>query len=89
MDARHGVLIVVPVPASDESAGDVDEAIERAVADAEAQGIRGKAVTPFLLTRVSELTSGASLRANQALLVHNARTAGLNARELSGLRMKN
>jgi len=85
MDARHGVLIVVPVPAADASAGDVDAAIDRAVADADAQGIKGKALTPFLLTRVSELSGGASQRTNQALLVHNARTAGLIARELTDL----
>jgi pseudouridine-5'-phosphate glycosidase len=85
MNARHGVLVVVPVPASEASASDVDAAIERAVADADAQRIRGKAVTPFLLTRVSELSGGASQRANQALLVHNARTAGLIARELAVL----
>jgi pseudouridine-5'-phosphate glycosidase len=84
MDARHGVLVVVPVP-SEAAAGDVDAAIERAVADADAQRIRGKAVTPFLLQRVSELSGGASQRANQALLVHNARTAGLIARELTAL----
>jgi pseudouridine-5'-phosphate glycosidase len=86
MKARHGVLVVVPVPAADESTSDVEQAIERAVAEADAQGIRGKAVTPFLLNRVSELSGGESQRANQALLVHNARTAGLIARELSGLR---
>jgi pseudouridine-5'-phosphate glycosidase len=85
MDARHGVLVVVPVPASEASTGDVDAAIARAVADAEAQRIRGKQVTPFLLRRVSELSGGASQRANQALLVHNARTAGLIARELTAL----
>ena len=88
MDVRHGVLVVVPVPASEEASGDVDEAIERAIADAEAQRIRGKAVTPFLLKRVAELSGGASQRTNQALLVHNARTAGLIARELTGLRGK-
>ena len=53
--------------------------------DADAQGIRGKALTPFLLKRVSELSAGASQRTNQALLVHNARTAGVIARELTAL----
>jgi pseudouridine-5'-phosphate glycosidase len=85
IDARHGVLVVVPLPASEASAGDVDLAIERAVAEAEAQRIRGKALTPFLLKRVSELSGGASQRANEALLVHNARMAGLIARELAAL----
>jgi pseudouridylate synthase len=84
MNAQHGVLIVVPVP-EEASAGDVDAAIEGALADADAQRIRGKALTPFLLNRVSELSGGAALRANQALLVHNARTAGLIARELTPL----
>ena len=83
MNARHGVLVVVPVPASDAAAVDVDAAIERAVAEADAQRIRGKALTPFLLKRVSELSGGASQRANQALLVHNARTASLIAVELA------
>jgi pseudouridylate synthase len=85
LNARHGILVVVPVPASDASAGDVDEAIDRAVAEAEAQGMRGPAVTPFLLRRVAELSGGASLRVNQALLVHNARIAALIAAELTAL----
>lgn len=85
LGAQHGVLVVVPVPEADASDNDIHSAIENAVADAEAQHIRGKAVTPFLLKRVSDLTGGASLRTNRALLVHNARTAGLIARELAGL----
>jgi pseudouridylate synthase len=85
MAAQHGVLVVVPVPESDASIGDMDAAIDRAVSDADAQGIRGKALTPFLLKRVSELSAGASQRTNQALLVHNARTAGAIARELTAL----
>jgi pseudouridine-5'-phosphate glycosidase len=85
MDARHGVLVVVPVPAAEASTDDIDAAIDGAVADADAQGVHGKALTPFLLKRVSELSGGAALRSNQALLVHNARTAGLIARELSTL----
>ncbi len=85
IDAQHGILVVVPAPTSDAATAGIDEAIDRAVADADAQRIRGKAVTPFLLTRVSELTGGASLRANQALLVHNASVAGLIAYELHAL----
>ena len=85
MGARHGVLIVVPVPEAEPSVGDVDAAIDRAVADADAKGIKGKALTPFLLKRVSELSGGASQRTNQALLVHNARTAALVARQLTAI----
>lgn len=87
MDAQHGVLIVVPVPEAEASTDAVDAAIDRAVADAEAQGVHGKALTPFLLKRVAELSDGASLRSNRALLVHNARIAGLIACELSTLAM--
>lgn len=86
MDARHGVLIVVPVPEADEALG-IDDVIERAVAEADVQGIRGKELTPFLLRHVSELSGGASQRANQALLVHNARTSALIAQELADLRL--
>jgi pseudouridine-5'-phosphate glycosidase len=85
MDARHGVLIVVPVPESEASDGDIDAAIEGAVADAEAQRIRGKAVTPFLLKQVSERTGSSALRANKALLIHNARVAAAIAVELAML----
>jgi len=53
----------------------VDGAIQTALAEAELRGIRGQDVTPFLLARVSELTSGASLEANLALLRNNARLA--------------
>ena len=49
--------------------------IARAVADAEAQGVAGKAVTPFLLGRIFELTGGRSLDANIALVLNNARLA--------------
>jgi pseudouridine-5'-phosphate glycosidase len=53
----------------------VDGAIQTALAEAESQGIRGQSVTPFLLARVSELTSGASLETNLELLKNNARLA--------------
>jgi pseudouridine-5'-phosphate glycosidase len=53
----------------------VDGAIHTALAEAELQGIRGQDVTPFLLARVSELTSRASLEANLELLKNNAHLA--------------
>ncbi len=71
-----GTLVAIPVPTEDElPAADAEAAIATALAEAEVQGIKGKAVTPFLLTRVSELTGEASLRANVALLLNNARVA--------------
>jgi pseudouridine-5'-phosphate glycosidase len=79
-----GILVAVPVPTEDElPASEAEDAIVRALAEAEAQGITGKAVTPFLLARVSGLTGEASLRANVALLLNNARVASAIAVALS------
>lgn len=73
---QHGIVVAVPVPADDElPEADAETAIAKAAEEAEAQGIHGKEVTPFLLKRVTELTEGESRRANIALLVNNARTA--------------
>lgn len=68
-----GVVIGVPIP--DEAALDaeaVEAAIAQAVTEAEAHGVRGKDLTPFLLARMEVLTGGASLAANRALLLNNA-----------------
>jgi len=76
LEIEGGVLVAVPVPAGlelDATAGEA--AIQAALADAERDGIRGKAITPFLLERVNQLTGGESLRANVALLENNARVA--------------
>lgn len=84
MDARHGVLVVVPVPEEAEfPAEDAEAAIRQATSEADLRGIHGKAVTPFLLERVAELTGGATRAANVALLINCARHAGLIARELT------
>lgn len=76
MNARHGILVTVPVP--EDVAMDpqmAEEAIVQATAEAEAQGIHGRYVTPFMLARVAELTSNVSKRANTALLANNASIA--------------
>lgn len=70
-----GVLIACPPPTSDADESVLDAAIAQAVDEAEQQGVRGVDVTPFLLRRVAELSEGASLRANLALLYNNARIA--------------
>ncbi len=68
-----GLLVAVPVPEADEiPASEIEPAIEQAVAEAAQQGLRSAAVTPFLLTRISQLTGERSLRANLALLKNNA-----------------
>jgi pseudouridine-5'-phosphate glycosidase len=77
------LLVCVPVPEADElPAAEADVAIARAVKDAEARGVSGKDLTPFLLTRLVELTGGRARRANEALLLNNARVAARIARAL-------
>jgi pseudouridine-5'-phosphate glycosidase len=72
-----GILVCAPVPETEALAGDVARAaVEQAVAEAEAAGIHGPATTPWLLARIAEITDGASIRANTALIVNDARVAG-------------
>jgi pseudouridine-5'-phosphate glycosidase len=71
-----GLVVGNPIPSEHELPADLhDAALATALADAAAAGIRGRAVTPFLLERMRVLTGDASLRANEALLLHNARVA--------------
>jgi pseudouridine-5'-phosphate glycosidase len=72
-----GILVCVPVPAADALPDDVAHAaVERAVAEAEVAAIGGPALTPWLLGRIAEITDGASVRANTALIVNDALVAG-------------
>ena len=65
--------IGVPVPAAAEAEGArIERAIKRALAEAEEQGVSGSRLTPFMLRRVKELTGGASLETNIALVKNNA-----------------
>ncbi|HOX48309.1 MAG TPA: pseudouridine-5'-phosphate glycosidase [Spirochaetales bacterium] len=86
MGLRGGVVVANPVPESE--AMDplvIDEAIARALAEAEAEGVKGKEVTPFLLAKVKELTGGESLESNIALVLNNARLAARIAAAYSRL----
>ena len=68
-----GIVIANPIPTAVEiPAAEISGHIEHALADADARGIRGKDITPFLLGRIVELTGGASLEANIALVRNNA-----------------
>lgn len=68
-----GVVLSTPVPKAEAMASDeIDALTQQALAEATAQGITGKAVTPFLLARIKALTSGRSLTTNIALIKHNA-----------------
>ncbi|NKB88046.1 MAG: pseudouridine-5-phosphate glycosidase [Acidobacteria bacterium] len=78
-----GVVVANPVPAEDAlEPSTVDGAITVALAECEAAGVTGKAITPFLLARVAEITGKESLAANISLILHNARLATEIARLL-------
>lgn len=71
-----GLLVAVPIPEADEiPSAEIEPAIQQALLDATEQGLRSAEVTPFLLTRIAELTGERSLTANLALLKNNARVA--------------
>ncbi len=79
-----GILVVQPPPAGLAiDAAQVEGWIRDALADADARGIRGGAVTPHLLGFLSRASDGRTLRVNVGLIVENARTAGAIARALS------
>jgi len=76
-----GVLVANPVPEKDEMPREIyEDALAQALADVARQGVRGRAVTPFLLERLRVLTGDRSVATNRALLVDNARVAA----ELAG-----
>jgi pseudouridine-5'-phosphate glycosidase len=82
--STSAALICVPCPESDALPTDeVEQAIELAEREAVATGVRGPALSPFLLSRLAELTSGRTLKANLALLRNNARVAAEIALALS------
>jgi pseudouridine-5'-phosphate glycosidase len=78
-----GILIANPVPEDQEiPASEMDGYIQAAQRAAEALGVTGKAVTPFLLSKILELTGGRSLKTNIALVENNARLAARIAKAL-------
>jgi pseudouridylate synthase len=84
---KAAVLLCNPVPdgfAMDER--EVADAVRACEAAATEAGVRGKAVTPFLLSCLAERTGGASLETNLALLESNARLAGEVAAAVSAAR---
>lgn len=76
LDGGNGMLLTVPVPAADAlDPAEAERVIANAAQAADAAGITGSAVTPFVLQRVVEETDGRALRANKALLINNAKIA--------------
>ena len=82
MGLKSGMLVTNPIP--EEFAmpkAVIDAAIDQAIGECNAKGIKGKETTPFLLARVSELTGGDSLSSNIRLVFNNAKVAALTAVE--------
>ncbi|HML51832.1 MAG TPA: pseudouridine-5'-phosphate glycosidase [Propionicimonas sp.] len=79
-----GLVIANPIPVADEiPEAEIGALINQAVAEAERKGIIGAAITPYLLGRIVELSEGESLRANIALVKHNAQVGARIAVEFS------
>jgi pseudouridylate synthase len=71
-----GMVIANPIPKEFEMDPDqIGKSIDEAVAEADRQGVRGKALTPFILSRLHRVTEGKSLAANKQLVYSNARVA--------------
>ena len=80
MGLKSGMLVTNPIP--EEFAmpkATIDAAIEQAIGECNAKGIKGKETTPFLLARVAELTGGDSLASNIRLVFNNAKVAAQTA----------
>jgi len=71
---KSGLVVANPIPEKYALPKDyMDRIIEESIKEAEKAGIRGKALTPFLLNKINELSEGKSLKANIQLLKNNAR----------------
>ena len=81
---KGGVLVANPIPEADAlDADEINGRIAAAIADAEAQRVARKDLTPYLLNRIFELTDGKSLVANIALVKNNAAVAAKIASALT------
>ncbi|KDQ63525.1 hypothetical protein JAAARDRAFT_29544 [Jaapia argillacea MUCL 33604] len=88
LSLQTGALFGVPIPSQYEHTGSIIQAaVEQAITESEKNGMskRGKEVTPWLLKRVGELTSGKSLESNVALIENTARVGGEIAAEYAKL----
>lgn len=84
MGLKSGILVTNPIPETESiPKSEMEPMIEKASKEAIEQDIHGQALTPFLLSRISELSKGISLKSNLALLLNNARLAAEIAKEMN------
>ena len=87
INSSSGILIGVPIPESDAAHGDkIEDAIKTAVEEAKEKNISGRDVTPYILSRLNDLTGGESLKANLALVKNNAKVGAGIAVELANMK---
>ena len=87
LNIGSGVLLGVPIPEDQAADGDkIEEAVKIAVEEAKDKNISGREVTPYILSRLNDLTGGESLKANLALVLNNARVGANVAVELAKLK---
>ncbi len=78
-----GMLVTVPIPEQwSMDAEYINGAIDKALAEADKQGVVGKEITPFLLSKIKEITGGSSLASNIQLVFNNVKTAAHIAAKL-------
>ena len=83
----NGYVVGVPIPECDQAAAEpVEAATQRALKEADAKGVKGRDITPFLLGRINELTQGASLKSNIALILNNVKIGSKIAVDLANVR---
>jgi len=86
LDRGAGMLVCVPIPEANAlPREEIERQIDAALAAADDAGVRGSEVTPFLLARLGDASSGRTLDANVALLRNNARVAAAIAIALAGI----
>ena len=87
MHLGGGILIVNPIPEEYSMDADyIENVIEKAIAEANEKGVKGKDITPFLLDKIQKITGGESLASNIQLVLNNAALASKIAVELANLK---
>ena len=77
LELKQGMIVANPIPEEYSLPNDeIEKTIEEAICEMDKKGISGKAVTPYLLSKIVELTKGKSLESNIALIKNNAKLAG-------------
>jgi pseudouridine-5'-phosphate glycosidase len=83
---KNAILVTVPIPQADEiSLEKLNQILQVSLKEADAKHIAGKEITPFLLSRMSELSGGETLKANISLLKNNAKIASQIAVSLNSI----